>query len=53
MERNKNEIKKQDLKCIFNKKKNAKAIVHHANDSFYILSDVDDVYDFKVITLSD
>lgn len=41
-----------DLKVIFSRARNSKAIAYHSDDRFFILTDIDNVYDFKVVTLS-
>lgn len=42
----------KDLKVIFSRARNSKAIANHSKDRFFILTDIDNVYDFKVVTLS-
>jgi len=42
-----------EIKCIFPRALNSRAFCEHARENFYFLTDLDDVFDLKVITLAD
>ena len=42
----------KDLKLLFSRARNSKAVAYHSDERFFILTDIDNVYDFKVVTLS-
>ena len=41
------------MKKVFSREHDSKGVLYHAGDRFYILTDKDNVFDFKVVTLSD
>ena len=41
-------LKEQKLQCIFPRSKTARAFASHAEGQFFILTDSDNVYDYKV-----
>jgi protease II len=51
MERNSD--KKNKLKCIFSRKLESKAFVSHCENNFYILTNKDGVFDYKIVRLDD